>query len=78
MLQGKDEATREVVVVEVGLSDMRDGHTGVSRCRFDAVGITLGVDHKRHRAVMDEVAAIPQLGRFDDDNFHDASLTPPT
>ncbi|GAA4027224.1 hypothetical protein GCM10023063_05420 [Arthrobacter methylotrophus] len=71
----EDKATRDVVIVEVGFRDVRDRHPRAASGRFDAVGIALGVDRERHRTVMNEVAAVPQLGRFDDDDVHAESLT---
>ena len=68
---GQFEPAGEVVVVDVGLGDVGDGDAGVAGGCLDAVRVPLRVDDQRHGAVMDEVAAVPELGGLDDDDVHD-------
>jgi hypothetical protein len=86
-ISGIDEVTRavrlrqfqaagEVVVVDVGLGYVGDGHPGAAGGGFDPVRVPLRVDDERYRAVMDEVAAVPQLRGFDHNHFHVHSCVP--
>ena len=69
-LAGKDEAAGDVVVVDVGFGDVGDPCARVRGGSQDAVGVALGVDDKCDLAVVNEVAAVPELRGFDDGYMH--------
>ena len=64
------EASGDVVVVQVGLGDVRDVDAGFAGCVFHPVGIPLRVNDQCHGAVMHEVASVTQFRGFDNDNVH--------
>ncbi|MGT2461490.1 hypothetical protein [Sinomonas atrocyanea] len=74
MLAGVDQAAGEVVVVDVGLGDVRDLHAGRGGGGLDAVDVPLGVDHEGVLPIVHEVAAVAELRGVDDDDVHDSFL----
>ena len=70
---GQDQPAGDVVIVHVRFGHVRDGYPGVTGGRLDAVRVALRVDRQRHRAVVDQVAAVPELRGLDDDDFHGPS-----
>ena len=74
---GQDEPAREVVVVQVGLGDVRDPHARGLRGLLDPVRVPLRVDDERDLAVVDQVAAVPELGCVDGHDLHATIVHPP-
>ena len=67
---GELRAAGDVVVVQVGFSDMGDGHARFTGGSFHAVRVPLRIDDKAHRAVVHQVAPVPQLRGIDDNDVH--------
>ena len=70
MVFGKLQSAGDVVVMDVGLGDMRDPHTRVGDGLVYPVGVPLGVNDHADFAVVEQINAVAQLGRFDRDYFH--------
>ena len=68
VLAGELEAAGDVVVVDVGLRDMRHGQPVLGEQVLHAVDIALGIDDQRRLPIVDDVAAIPQPGGIEDED----------
>lgn len=68
---GQDESAGDVVVVDVGLGHVGELDSSLVKQGFDAVDVALGVDDQPHLPVVDEVAAVPELGSVDDGDIHE-------
>jgi hypothetical protein len=74
-LPGQGQAARDVVVVDVRLEHVGDGHTAVGGRHQDPVDVTLWIHHERGRAVGHQVTAVTQRRRVDHHNVdHGGSL----
>ena len=74
--RGQCVAARHIVVVDVGLDDMGHVEAVLMEHVEDAVDVALRIDDHGLRAVMRDVAAIPQRGGLDGDDV-DAAHDPP-
>ena len=73
---GQGQAAGDVVVVDVGLEHVADPHALLGGQVEDAVDVALGIDHERHLAVVDEIAAITQGRGLDRDDRRDLLAGP--
>ncbi len=71
---GQLETTTDVVVVGVRLGHCGEDHAALGQHGVDAVEVALRVDNQRASPVVDDVAAVAQVGRLDDGDGQSVAL----
>ena len=66
----EQRGARDVVVVDVGVGDRPDLDAGLVRRALDHGGVARGVDDDALAAVVQQVAAVAELGEGDGDDLH--------
>ena len=72
---GQQRGTRDVVVVDVGVGDGHDLDPGLGGCLLHERVVARRVDDQALAAVVDEVAAVAELGDREGDDVHARSST---
>lgn len=67
---GQPQCARYIVVVDVSVRDRPDVDTLRVCCLLDRGEVAWGIDDQGRVPVVDEVAAVAQSGRLDDDDLH--------
>ena len=67
---GQGGGAGEVVVVDVGIGDQRDVDPCLLGGPLDRGQVTRRVDDQAPSSVVDQVAAVPELGYLDGDDLH--------